>query len=94
VEPIVLEPIVPVEARAITNKPETEVQPNVTPECVPTPSTPPAPNKSYEEMTIEELQSAILARMAQNGPVTDRMRKDVIENVYHNSLVNWIKSFR
>ena len=50
-------------------------------------------NKSYEEMTVEELQAAILARMAQNGPVTDQMRKTVDENVYHNSLVNWIKSF-
>ena len=50
--------------------------------------------KTYEEMTIEELQQAILDRMAMNGPVTDRMRQDVIENVYHNSLINWIKSFR
>lgn len=51
-------------------------------------------NKPYEEMTIEELQEAILERMRRNGPVTDRMRQDVIENVYHNSLVTWIKSFR
>ncbi len=50
-------------------------------------------NKSYEEMTIEELQAAILARMAKNGPVTDEMRRTVDENVYHNSLVNWVKSF-
>lgn len=50
-------------------------------------------SKSYEEMTIEELQQAILERMAQNGPVTDRMKREVMENVYHNSLVNWIRSF-
>lgn len=50
-------------------------------------------NKPYEEMTIEELQQAILDRMAKNGPVTDRMKQDVYENVYHNSLINWIKSF-
>ena len=50
-------------------------------------------NKSYEEMTIEELQQAILERMRRNGPVTDQMRKDVLDNVYHNSLVTWIKSF-
>ena len=50
--------------------------------------------KTYEEMDVEELQQAILDRMAMNGPVTDRMRQDVMENVYHNSLVNWIKSFR
>lgn len=51
-------------------------------------------NKSYDEMTIEELQQAILDKMAQNGPVTDQMRRDVMENVYHNSLINWVKSFR
>uniref|UniRef100_UPI0040570EC2 alpha-amylase family glycosyl hydrolase n=1 Tax=Acetatifactor sp. TaxID=1872090 RepID=UPI0040570EC2 len=54
----------------------------------------PVKNKSYEEMTIEELQEAILERMRRNGPVTDQMRKDVMENVYHNSLVTWIKSFQ
>ena len=51
-------------------------------------------NKSYEEMTIEELQQAILDKMAKNGPITDQMRRDVMENVYHNSLINWVKSFR
>jgi len=50
-------------------------------------------NKSFEEMTVEELQAAIIERMQKNGPVTEQMRKDVMENVYHNSLVTWIKSF-
>ncbi len=50
-------------------------------------------NKSFEEMTVEELQQAILERMKRNGPVTEQMRKDVLENIYHNSLVTWIKSF-
>ena len=50
-------------------------------------------NKSFEEMTVEELQNAILERMSRNGPVTEQMRRDVMENVYHNSLVTWIKSF-
>ncbi len=50
-------------------------------------------NKSFEEMTVEELQDAILERMKRNGPVTERMKKDVLENIYHNSLVTWIKSF-
>ncbi len=50
-------------------------------------------NKSYEEMTIEELQEAILDKMRKNGPVTDQMKKDIMENVYHNSLVTWAKSF-
>lgn len=51
-------------------------------------------NKSYEEMTVEELQAVILEKLAVNGVVTDRMKKDVYENVYHNSLVIWAKSFR
>ena len=50
-------------------------------------------NKSFEEMTVEELQNAILERMRCNGPVTEQMKKDVLENIYHNSLVTWIKSF-
>ncbi|MBR6643599.1 MAG: alpha-glucosidase C-terminal domain-containing protein [Lachnospiraceae bacterium] len=51
------------------------------------------PNKPYEEMTIEELQAAIIDRMAKNGPVTEQMKKDVFENIWHESLVNWVKSF-
>ena len=54
---------------------------------------PPKAPKSYEEMSIEELQEAILERMRRNGPITEQMRKDVRENVYHNSLLNWIRSF-
>ena len=50
-------------------------------------------SKPYEEMTVEELQAAIIERMRQNGPVTEQMKRDVMENVYHNSLVTWIKSF-
>ena len=45
-------------------------------------------------VTIQELQEAILERMGRNGPVTEQMKRDVLENVYHNSLMNWIKSFR
>ena len=50
--------------------------------------------KPYEQMSVEELQAEILAKMARNGPVTDRMPRDVLENVYLNSLLNWVKSFR
>jgi len=50
-------------------------------------------NKTFEEMTVEELQQGILEKMSRNGPVTEQMKKDVFENVYHNSLVTWIKSF-
>jgi glycosidase len=51
------------------------------------------PSKPYEEMTVEELQAEILAKMAANGPVTDRMKQDVTDNVYRDSLLNWVRSF-
>ena len=51
------------------------------------------PDIPYEEMTVEQLQAVILSKMKKNGPVTDRMRKDVEDNIWHNSLVNWAKSF-
>lgn len=51
------------------------------------------PDKAPEDMTVEELQQAILAKMANNGPVTDQMKKTVYDNIWHDSLVNWIKSF-
>lgn len=51
-------------------------------------------NKPYEEMTVSELQAAILQKMAANGPVTDDMKKSVSDNIWHDSLVNWVKSFR
>ncbi|MBQ5883653.1 MAG: alpha-amylase, partial [Clostridia bacterium] len=50
-------------------------------------------NKPYEEMTIEEVQEAILEKMRKNGPVTEYMLGTVRENVYHDSLINWVKSF-
>ncbi len=53
-----------------------------------------AKGKTYEEMSVAQLQAAILNRMAQNGPVTDQMKRDVEANIWHDSLVNWIKSFR
>ena len=52
------------------------------------------PDKPYEEMTVEELQAAIPQKMANNGPVTDDMKRSVSENVWHDSLLNWVKSFR
>ena len=87
---------------SVSESKEVEVQPEVTvsePEKVDTrPETPVLSqtntiNKPYEKMSVGELQNAIIERMAKNGPVTDRMRQDVMENVYHNSLVTWIKSF-
>ena len=51
-------------------------------------------SKAPEDMTVAELQLCILAKMATNGPVTDQMKKTVYDNIWHDSLVNWLKSFR
>ena len=45
----------------------------------------PNPDKTPEEMTVGELQAAILAKMAGNGPVTDQMKKTVYDNIWHDS---------
>ncbi len=49
---------------------------------------------AFEQGRIAGLQEAILAIMSKNGPITDQMRRDVTDNIYHDSLINWIKSFR
>ena len=51
-------------------------------------------SKPYEQMSVEELQAAILQKLAHNGPVTDQMRRDVAANIWKDSLLNWVKSFR
>ncbi len=51
------------------------------------------PHIPYEEMTVPQLQTVILSKMAKNGPVTDYMRRTVDENTHHGSLVNWARSF-
>lgn len=51
-------------------------------------------SEEFERGKIAGLQEAILAIMEKNGPVTEQMRKDVMDNVYHDSLINWVKSFR
>ena len=88
--------------RAPEKKPEAHRQ-----DAAPKPETKPAekaetprpedveiPDIPYDLMTVEQLQAVILKKMANNGPVTDRMRRDVVENIWHNSLVNWANSFR
>ncbi len=50
-------------------------------------------NKSYEDMSVEELQEAILEKMRRNGLVTDYMIGTVRENTHHGSLVTWVRSF-
>ena len=47
----------------------------------------------YDNMSIEELQVAILEKMASNGPVNEHMIKTVMDNIYLDSLRNWVKSF-
>ena len=51
------------------------------------------PDKPYEQMSVEELQEAILEKMRRNGPVTDYMLGTVRENTHHGSLVIWVRSF-
>ena len=51
-------------------------------------------SKSPESMTVSELQAAVLAKLAGNGPVDAQMKKTVTDNIWHDSLVNWLKSFR
>ena len=80
-------------------EPSTKAEENTSSETAKTPAEPakaviPDPNKAPEDMTVEELQQAILAKMANNGPVTDQMKKTVYDNIWHDSLVNWLKSFR
>ena len=91
IEPVITEEIVKIPEPEKVKKPILSAESSQTIEV--SKATIPVQNKSYEEMTVEELQQAILDRMAKNGPVTDRMRQDVIENVYHSSLVTWIRSF-
>ncbi len=57
------------------------------------PASPGSASRSYEDGIIRGLQEAVLARMEKNGPITDQMRRDVEANIYHDSLINWIKSF-
>ena len=50
--------------------------------------------RDYENMSIEELQVAILEKMVHNGPVNDQMKRTVMDNRHQGSLCNWVRSFR
>ena len=50
-------------------------------------------NAAFEQGKIAGLQEAIIAIMEKKGPVTEQMRRDVLNNTHHGSLVNWVKSF-
>lgn len=89
VEDAVTAPAAAVSASAAKPAPEIEQTPKT--------SRSPEPDNckdAYEKGKIAGLQEAILAIMEKNGPVTEQMKKDVTDNVYHDSLINWIKSFR
>ena len=50
--------------------------------------------RDYDAMSIEELQVAILEKMSGNGYIDNAMIRSVMDNVYADSLKNWVKSFR
>lgn len=50
-------------------------------------------SEAFQKGKIAGLQEAILAIMEKNGNVTEQMRRDVTNNVHHDSLINWVKSF-
>ena len=61
----------------------------------PTPTIPleQVPDVPYEQMSVEQLHAVILGKLERNGCVTEQMRREVMENVWPDSLVNWAKSF-
>ena len=88
----------PAETKAEAPKPQSEAKPaeeKAEPHKIePKPEELEIPDIPYDLMTVEQLQAVILAKMAKNGPVTERMRQDVVENIWHNYLVNWANSFK
>lgn len=52
-----------------------------------------ADSEAFQKGKIAGLQEAILAIMEKNGNVTEQMRRDVRNNIHHDSLINWVKSF-
>lgn len=53
----------------------------------------PGESEAFQKGKIAGLQEAILAIMEKKGNVTEQMRRDVTNNVHHDSLINWVKSF-
>lgn len=83
-----------------TKPEEPKTETNITEEAAPNNKpaepiqAPPKQEKTYEEGIIAGLQEAIIAIMEKNGPVTEQMRRDVLNNTHHDSLIIWVKSFR
>ena len=93
VQPPLQEPAKPAEVEKTTAAADSCEQ-AAEPETADLPAGEPDLQKPWEEMTVPELQALVLQKLASNGPVTDRMRQDVAENVYRDSLLNWVRSFR
>ncbi len=75
-------------------EPKTTEQKSTSPKTAKSSTSVEPKSDDFERGKIAGLQEAILAIMEKNGPVTDQMRKDVMDNVHHDSLINWVKSFR
>ena len=88
-KPVEIEPVQQVAAPVV----EEAVRVEPKPECKSVEAAPSRP-KAFEEMSVEELQEAILECMRRNGPVTEYMLGTVRENTHHGSLLNWVRSFR
>jgi hypothetical protein len=52
------------------------------------------PDIPLEEMSVNQLQNVVYRKMKNNGPVTDQMKKDITDNIWKDSLIKWVKSFR
>jgi len=50
-------------------------------------------SEDFKKGQIAGLQEAIIAIMEKKGNVTEQMRRDVLNNTHHDSLINWVKSF-
>ena len=91
------EPLPPIAAQRAP-VPQVPTVPDAQPKEEPKAEGPQAPpldlNKPHEDMSIEELQEAILRCMRKNGEVTDYMLRTVRENTHRGSMLNWVKSFR
>ncbi len=78
----------------VETSPADSAESSSSPEPAAAPAEPHCSNEEFERGKIAGLQEAVLALMSKNGPITDQMRKDVADNVYHDSLISWVKSFR
>lgn len=85
---LVPENLAELEVKPLLKFPQQPEKKTETPKEVAVPAIP------LEQMSVEQLQAFILQKMANNGPVTEQMKKDVYDNIWKDSLLNWAKSFR